>query len=42
MVGMAIRGDDRDEMGGEVGDSLLLFALAAVVMIVGVLLGSAF
>jgi hypothetical protein len=42
MVDMAIRGDARDEMRGEVGDSLLLFALAAVVMIVGVLLGSAF
>jgi hypothetical protein len=38
---MAISRDDRDEMDGEVGDSLILFAVAAMVMIVGVLVGSA-
>jgi hypothetical protein len=38
---MDIRKDDGDEIQGEVGQSLLLFAIAGLVVVVGVLIGSA-
>lgn len=38
---MDIRRDDGDEIQGEVGQSLLLFAIAGLVVVIGVLIGSA-
>jgi hypothetical protein len=38
---MDIRRDDGDEIRGEVGQSLLLFAIAGLVVVIGVLIGSA-
>jgi hypothetical protein len=37
---MEVRRDQEDDLTGEVGASLLLFALAAIVVIIAVLVGS--
>jgi hypothetical protein len=38
---MDMRRDHGDEIEGEVGQSLLLFAIAGLVVVIGVLIGSA-